>query len=174
MTTIAKFELGLLLAAAVCFTGRAEDGTSTNQPPRVPAFSVDYMDRSVNPSADFYHYADGEWLKNNPVPPDKSRWASFMELAERNWYLIHGILDDAASHSESLPPHSPRREVGDFYASAMDTNRIEELGLTPIADDLKRIDSIKSTEDLFTLLADFHQRGIGVMFETGFGPDAKN
>ncbi|HEX4350153.1 MAG TPA: M13 family metallopeptidase N-terminal domain-containing protein, partial [Verrucomicrobiae bacterium] len=174
MTTIAKFELGLLLAAAVCFTGRAEDSTSTNQPPRVPAFSVDYMDRSVNPSVDFYHYADGTWLKSNPVPADKSRWASFMELSEHNWYLIHGILDEASKKSASLPAHSPEREVGDFYASAMDTNRIEALGLKPLADDLEKIDRIKSTKDLIALQADFHQRGIGGMFSAGFGPDSKN
>ena len=159
------------------FTILAADETTTISPaapPRVPAFSVDYMDRSVNPGVDFYHFADGQWLKDNPVPADKSRWASFTELAERNWYLIHVILDDAARQADSLPANSPRRKVGDFFASAMDTNRIEQLGFRPIADDLKRIDRIKSSKDLFALLADFHQRGIGGMFGAGFGPDEKN
>jgi len=156
------------------FAARAADDSTTNQAPPVPAFSVDYMDRSVSPGVDFYHFADGEWLKNNPVPADKSRWAAFLELAERNWYLIHGILEDAAAESKSLPVHSPTREVGDFYASVMDTNRIEALGLKPIAADLKKIDRLKSAQDLFTLLADFHQRGIGGMFSAEFGPDSKN
>src|SRR5580692_473423 len=132
MKTTLHIGLSLFLAVAANLAVLADDESSTNQPPRVPAFSVDYMDQSVSPGTDFYHYADGQWLKNNPVPADKSRWASFMELAERNWYLIHGILDDAAAQSPSLPPHSPEREVGDFYASAMDTNRIEALGLKPI------------------------------------------
>jgi len=132
------------------------------------------MDRSVSPSVDFYHFADGEWLKNNPVPADKSRWASFMELSERNWYLIHGILEDAAQQSKSLPLNSPTRKVGDFYASVMDTNRIEALGLKPIAGDLRKIDRLNSTRDLIALLADFHQRGIGGLFSIGFGPDSKN
>src|SRR6267154_466999 len=57
--------------------------------PKVPRFSIDYMDKSVQPGVDFYHYADGTWLKNNPVPPDKSRWGGFAELQERNWFLIH-------------------------------------------------------------------------------------
>jgi putative endopeptidase len=174
--------LGLCLALAAMVV-RAGDTTATNAPagapaadvaPRVPSFSVAYMDRSVSPAVDFYHYAAGQWLKDNPVPADKSRWASFSELAERNWYLIHGILDDAASQSASLPRHSPRREVGDFYTSVMDTNRIEALGLKPIADDLKKIDSVQSTKDLFALIADFHQRGIGGLFDAGFGPDEKN
>lgn len=169
----------VLLGVATGLTALAEDHPPTNStvavaPPRVPAFSVDYMDRSVNPGTDFYHFADGQWLKNNPVPPDKSRWASFTELAERNWYLIHEILDTAALQKEPLRPHSPRREVGDFFASVMDTNRIEKLGLKPVADDLKKIDRLKSTKDLFALLADFHQRGLGGIFHAGFGPDSKN
>jgi putative endopeptidase len=161
------------------FTALAADPPASQPPasltpPRVPGFSVDYMDRAVDPGTNFYLFADGQWLKNNPVPPDKSRWASFTELAERNWFLIHEILDSAALPEAPLPPHSPRREVGDFFASAMDTNRIEKLGLQPIAGDLKKIDRIQSTKDLFALLADFHQRGIGGIFDAGFGPDEKN
>jgi putative endopeptidase len=132
------------------------------------------MDRSVSPATNFYQFADGQWLKDNPVPPDKSRWASFSELAERNWYLIHGILESAASQSAALPANSPRREVGDFYASVMDTNRIEDLGLKPLAGDMQAIDQIKTTQGLLALLADFHQRGISGIFDVGFGPDEKN
>lgn len=173
MKTPAIFTVSLWLLTPAMAT-LAETSSDTNQPPPVPAFSISYMDRSVDPSKDFYHYADGTWLKENPVPPDKSRWASFSQLAERNWYLIHGILDEAAARSESLPRHAPMREVGDFFASVMDTNRIEKLGLEPIRGDLKKIDRIKSTKDLFAVLADFHQRDIGGLFGVGFGPDDKN
>ena len=172
MKTIAIAAAGLLPLGVGLTAG--EPKAKASAAPPVPAFSISYMDRSVSPATNFYEFADGQWLKDNPVPPDKSRWASFSELAERNWYLIHGILEDAAAHSASLPRHSPRREVGDFYASVMDTNRIEKLGLKPIAADLKEIDRIRSTKDLFAMLADFHQRGIGGMFDTGFGPDEKN
>jgi putative endopeptidase len=143
-------------------------------PPKVPAFSVDYMDRSVAPAADFYRFAAGQWLKNNPVPPDKSGWEAFSELAERNWYLIHEILEAAARQSPTLPSNSPTREVGNFFISAMDTNRIDRLGFKPIAGDLKQIDHIKSTKDLFAVLADFHLRGINGLFRIGFGPDDKD
>jgi len=164
----------MLLAATTAFTALAKDGLPTNAAPPVPAFSVNYMDRSVSPATNFYFYADGQWLRDNPVPPDKSRWAAFSELAERNWYLIHEILVAASSESRALPLTSPTRKVGDFFASAMDTNRIEQLGLKPIAGDLKQIQRIKSSKDLFAVLADFHQRGIGGLFNTDFGPDAKN
>ena len=165
--------LSCLSALGVANSVSAGEPGAANNPPPVPEFSISYMDKSVDPGVDFYHYADGEWLKNNPIPADKSRWAAFSELAERNWYLIHGILEDASAAAATLPKHSPRREVGDFYDSVMDTNRIEQLGLSPIADDLKKIDDIKSATDLFAMVANFHQRGVGGMFDAGFGPDSK-
>ncbi len=164
------YSLVPLLALAISSKALAAD----DAPPKIPAFSIAYMDRSVSPATNFYEYADGAWLKNNPVPADKSRWAAFTELAERNWYLIHEILINAANHDSSLSSGSPTREVGDFFASAMDTNRIEKLGLKPIAKDLKRINQIKTTKDLFAVLSDFHQRGVGGLFNSDFGPDAKN
>ncbi|HET7624852.1 MAG TPA: M13 family metallopeptidase N-terminal domain-containing protein, partial [Verrucomicrobiae bacterium] len=165
--------LAVATALSASFSRAAETSKASDSAPPIPRFSTNYMDRTVDPAKDFYHYADGNWLKNNPVPPDKSRWASFSELAERNWYLIHEILEHTLTDTTSAK-HSPQREVGDFFASAMDTNRIEQLGLKPIAEDLKRVEGIQSTKDLFAVLADFHRRGIGGIFGTGFDPDEKN
>jgi putative endopeptidase len=156
----------LLLGAQVQFSA-AEDS------PKVPRFSVDYMDPSVNPTVDFYHFANGNWLKNNPVPEDKSRWAGFDELQQRNWQLIHGLLDAAAA-DKSAPEKSPLREVGDFYASAMDTNRINELGLKPLKKDFARIDAIKSTNDLARLLAELQLRDVNALFSAYASEDAKD
>lgn len=130
------------------------------------------MDRSVDPAVDFYRFASGNWLKNNPVPADKSRWSGFEELQERNWKLIREILESSAA-DQSAPRHAPQREVGDFFASAMDTNRLEKLAFKPIQADLKRIERIKSTKALFQLIADFHERGIGGFFGDSVSPDAK-
>lgn len=140
--------------------------------PPVPAFSYSYMDQAVSPRTNFYEFADGNWVKNNPVPPDKARWASFTQLAERNSYLIHKLLEEAAA-SDS-PRGTPRREVGDFYISAMDTNRLEQLRFQPIQASLKSIDTVRSTTDLFRLLAQFHDQGIGGIFSAGVSPDARN
>jgi predicted metalloendopeptidase len=133
---------------------------------------MDYMDKTVAPADDFYHYADGTWLKKNPVPPDKSRWASFSELQERNWHLIHGILD--ATTNTALKKNSPAQKVRDFYLSALNTNRLENLRFKPLDKDLKRIEALRSKKDIFSLLADFHLRGVDCMFSDGVAADAKN
>lgn len=141
--------------------------------PRIPRFSAENMDKSVEPAQDFYRFAAGTWLKNNPVPSHKSRWSGFEELQERNWVLIQNILEQSAADKQAKA-NSPKRQVGDFFASAMDTNRLEKLKFKPIEGDLKRIKRLDSTKDVFELLADFHERGISGLFGSGVSPDAKN
>src|ERR1043165_7582063 len=131
----------LLLSAAFLMPFRAAPAAATN----VPRFSIEYMDRSVPPSVGFYLFADGNWLKNNPVPPDKSRWGAFNELQERNWQLIRSILEACATNT-SAPAKTPTREVGEFFASSMDTNRLEQLGFKPISSDLQHIARLHATE----------------------------
>lgn len=157
----------------ISISGMAGPASALAAPEEAARFSVTLMDRSVDPAADFYHFAAGTWLKNNPVPADKSRWGAFDELREHNWFLIHGILDESAADRKA-PARTPRRQVGDFFASAMDTNRLEKLQFKPIARDLRRIDQVRSTKDLFALLADFHARGIDGIFGEGVSPDAKD
>ena len=131
------------LAAATSLS-LAEDVFSLGEaPPKVPRFSVLNMDRSVVPGNDFYHFADGTWLKENPVPEDKSRWAGFDELQQRNWFLIHDLLEKAA-HNTTAASNSPEREVGDFYASATDTNLINALGVIPIEGDFAQIAALRN------------------------------
>jgi putative endopeptidase len=139
----------------------------------VPRFSTNYMDRSIDPTVDFYHFACGTWLKNNPVPADKARWAGFDQLAQRNWELLHGLLESAAADT-SAPPHSPKREVGDFFASAMDTNRIEELRFDPLRQDFASIDALSSIPQMMKLTAAFQLEGIGALFDTSVSDDEKN
>jgi len=158
----------------LCAIGAAAVQAGAAEPaPNVPRFSVSYMDRSVKPGDDFYLYAAGHWLRDNPVPADKTRWSGFEELRERNWHLIREILETVTADKKSAPG-TPARQVGDLFASAMDTNRIERLGYEPIEGDLKRIDRLEDLPELVTLLADFHQADISGFFGAGVSPDAKN
>lgn len=141
--------------------------------PPEPHFSTKYMDTSVSPRQDFYKYADGTWLKQNPVPGDRFRWDAGAELQERNQFQLHQILNDAAADGSAKAGTSEQR-VGDFFKSAMDTNRIEKLGITPIESNLKQIDSIKNTKDMFKVIADLQKTGTGALFGVDVQPDAKN
>jgi putative endopeptidase len=161
----------LWLAAAGATLLPAKISSAADAEPAVPRFSLAYMDRSVDPGTDFYHYAAGNWLRQNPIPADKSRWGGFSELQERNWFLLHQILDAATNSAYS---NSIVQKVGDFYRSALDTQHREELGLKPLRDDLDRIDRLNSTSNLLELLSDFHARGINGIFSDGVGPDEKN
>lgn len=138
-----------------------------------PRFTVDNMDASVSARNDFYHYADGNWIKNNPIPSDHDSWSGGSELVEHNKSQLHQILENARG-DKSAPAGSPTRHVGDFFASAMDTDRLEKLGVTPVQPALRQIGTIKNTEDLFRVLGDLHKSGSGALFSVGVGPDAKD
>src|ERR1700688_1018133 len=74
------------------------------------------LDKTCKPCQDFYHYADGEWLKKNPIPPAYASWNSFTALAESNREHLHEILEQAAA-SHNAAPGSNEQKIGDFYAS---------------------------------------------------------
>src|SRR5258705_12576777 len=96
------------------------------------------MDVSVKPGVDFYHYANGKWLLNNPIPADESRWGSFNELQQHNYDVLRGILEDAAKKSDA-PKGSAVQLVGDFYASAMDSAGAEAQGAKPLDEEFGRM-----------------------------------
>lgn len=145
--------------------------STSEPPPRVPRFSVEHMDRSVDPATDFYRFATGTWVRNNPVPSDKARWSGFDELQDRNWKLIRALLEEAASGRMT---GKAAGQVGAFFRSAMDTNRIERLRFVPIEKDLGRIAKVRDVRGYFELLADLQERGVGAMFGGGVLPDARN
>lgn len=134
-------------------------------------FSLDYMDRTVDPQVDFYQYAVGGWLRSNPIPPDKSRWGSFGELYERNIGLLKAILQDAAG--ESAPSGSTVQLIGDFYRSIMDTGTVESLHFRPIEPLLAKIESVGRGEGLVRLMAEMRNAGIQPFFSSHSAADKK-
>jgi len=131
------------------------------------------FDTSVNPVDDFYSYANGGWISRNPIPPDESRWGSFNEVMERNYVVLHEILESAAQNA-SAPPGSTLQKVGDFYYSAMDSARIEADGLKPLRPELDRIMGIKDRDALQSELAHLQSLDIAVPFNFTVAQDSKN
>src|SRR6267378_7531157 len=155
------------LAALACVPLRAAE------PPRPvpPRFSAGYMDKSVDPRADFARYAFGAWQKMNPVPPDKARWGSFNELEQYNQVALKGILEAAAARTHE--PGSVEQKIGDFFKSAMDTAAVDAAGLKPVEADLARVAAIASTPELAPSLAALHDRGIDGFFRVLVRADQK-
>jgi len=140
--------------------------------PVAPRFSVAHMDTTVAPRVDFARYAWGNWMKNSPVPADKSSWGSFNELDQFNQAALRGVLESSSSHSHE--PGSVEQKVGDFYTSAMNTSAIDAAGLRPIAADLAAVAAIASPDDLARQVARLHNQQVIVLFNLGVAPDEKN
>lgn len=132
------------------------------------------MDLSVKPGDDFYTYASGTWIKNNPVPAKETRWGSFNELRDFNINAVKSLVEDAAA-DKAAPAGSVKKRVGDFYAAAMDSVTIEKLGYTPIKADLARISKIKDIQGVIDEAINMRTSGIASpMFGFGVGQDRKN
>ncbi|SFA53531.1 putative endopeptidase [Pedobacter suwonensis] len=132
------------------------------------------MDLSVKPGDDFYTYASGTWIKNNPVPAKETRWGSFNELRDFNINAVKSLVEDAAA-DKSAPAGSVKHRVGDFYTAAMDSATIEKLGYTPIKADLAKIKQIKNIQGVLDQVAYMRTNGLGGgMFGLGVGQDRKN
>lgn len=132
------------------------------------------MDLSVKPGDDFYKYASGTWIKNNPVPAKETRWGSFNALRDFNINAVKGLVEDAAA-DQSAPAGSVKKRVGDFYTAAMDSLTIEKLGYTPIKADLAKIKLIKDIPGVLDHVAYLRTTGLAApMFSFFIGQDRKN
>lgn len=138
-----------------------------------PAFDVKNMDKSVKPSEDFYTYANGTWLKKNPIPAEESRWGSFNILLEGNNAALKVAAEDAAKKAASATDPEMQK-VGDYYASGMDEKAINEAKAKPLADEFKRIEKIKDPEGLLKEIAHLHQMGVTAFYGFTSGQDDKN
>ncbi len=131
------------------------------------------MDPAVKPCDDFYQYANGAWLRSNPVPPAYSRWGSFDILREATSGNLRHLLEAAAADRDA-PAGSVARKVGDFYASGMDESRIEAEGLGTLEPELARIAAIEDRRGLALALARAAELGTGAGFYFGSDQDAKD
>jgi putative endopeptidase len=130
------------------------------------------MDPTAKPGDDFYQYANGGWVKNNPIPSDQSAWGSFNELRDKNLYQLRSLLEDMAKQSEA-PKGSNLQKVGDYFFSGMDSASIEAQGAKPLDEELKLIADIKDEMGRQKEITHLQMIGISIPFNFGSGQDFK-
>jgi putative endopeptidase len=131
------------------------------------------LDRSVSACTDFYQFANGGWIKRNPIPAAFSRWGSFDQLQEGNQSNLLTILRAAAANGNAQA-NADIRKLGTFYSSCMDSAGIERAGFQPIKAELDRIDAIRNRRQLEAEVARLHSRGVSNLFGFGALQDFKN
>jgi putative endopeptidase len=131
------------------------------------------LDRSVPACTDFYHFANGGWIKTHPIPAAFSRWGSFDELQENNQSNLLTILR-AASANGNNQATADMRKLSVYYSSCMDSAAAERNGAQPIVPELTRISALTNRAQVESEIARLHSMGVPALFGFGAEQDAKN
>ena len=143
----------LAIAAAMLITACTEETESelskaAKVSPSYLPWGVDLKARdfTTSPGDDFHQYANGKWLSENPVPAERTSWGVSALIRERAEDRVREVISEL-SQDESVAD-GPEQKVGDYFTSWMDTKTLDQLGLSPLSEDLERINLISSIDDL--------------------------
>ena len=129
------------------------------------------FDLSVAPGTDFYQYACGGWMANNPLKPEYSRYGSFDRLAELCEEQMHDLVTELVS--ENQQPGSVAAKVKELYTLGLDSARLNAEGMAPVKADLDEINNLSGRE-VPAAIGRLHAQGISPFFYVYVGPDGKD
>ncbi len=132
--------------------------------------ALDELSAEIRPQDDLFRHVNGAWLERTEIPEDKARWGSFHLIAEQAEKDVHAIVEE----TQDAEPGTESRKIGDLYTSFMDTERIAELGASPLLDQLARVDAISSIPALLRTLGELERDGIGGLIGLYVEPDPGN
>ena len=131
-----------------------------------------HIDSTIHPGDDFFNYANGGWIKKNPIPPSENGWGIFNLVADENFARVRKISEDASS--QSAAKGSAMQQIGDFFFAGMDSSSIESSGLSPLQALLDQIQSINTTADLLKMVNTLQMNGAAPLYSLYVGQDMKN
>ncbi|HEX7840640.1 MAG TPA: M13 family metallopeptidase [Kofleriaceae bacterium] len=129
------------------------------------------LDRTTEPCVDFYQFACGGWIQNNPIPADRARWGRGGEVDERNKAAIKALLEDAAKPTATDPA---ARKLGAYYASCMDEGAVERAGTAAFAPLLAKTRGVKDAKTWLGAVVELHKLGIFVVWDNHVTADLKD
>jgi len=173
MNKINKTLLGLSAMVIAVGCGSVQENTNQEEVKvTTPAFDLSQIDSTIMPCEDFEQYAVGNWLKDNPVPESESRWGSFNTVHDANEIKLLAIVENAVDAKGEKG--TALQQVGDFYASALDSNMTNELGMSPIQPLIDNIDAVTNVQELVETMAETRKTASGSIFSGYVGVDSKN
>ncbi len=146
------------------------DGGKQTEP--TAGIRLENLDTTAVRGADFYQYACGGWMKNNPLSPEYSRYGSFDALAESNRTQIQGLIEELASAQHEAG--SVAQKVGDLYTIVMDSVKLNADGIAPIQAELDALGALKDKKEVYALLGGLQKKGIVAYNVMYVGADERN
>lgn len=137
------------------------------------AIDKENMDTAVKPGENLFEYANGGWIKSNPIPDEYSQYGAFTVIYEDNQEQLKSLIKEV-SEQKDTKKGSINQKIRDFYNSGMDTVKIEELGVNALSSQLDEIANLKSKEDVEKQVAIMHRRGSYPLFYFFAGTDQRN
>ncbi|ENA36163.1 hypothetical protein HMPREF1487_05528 [Pseudomonas sp. HPB0071] len=168
-----------IFAGAVCVLALSACGKSEFVQPQTPANTLqsgikkENFDPGVRPQDDFFNAINGQWLKNTPIPADKTSYGAFHAIADTTEKQLHAIIEALAAKPDKATG-SDEQKIGDLYASFMNEAAIEAQGLKPLQGAFDAIDSIHDRRSLLITMARLQRLGIDVPLEPYVTQDAKD
>lgn len=142
--------------------------------PYTPSLDLASVNRSVEPCQNFYRFACGNWISNNPIPADQPRWDVYGKLTFENQLYLWGLLAEAGQKTSGRTANE--QKIGDMFASCMDEGGIATAGTAPVQALLNSIAALKAVSELPALLARLHLglTGTSMLFDFGSNQDYSN